>query len=195
MPPMAVPMRMPQRAGSSWLSGVSHVSPACSRAYGSTFHTIGMIVSDSVTHYRVLHCHAECHGTPVRNASADTLPCCTRDYSRAWANKSDHVHGYSTVCGKGWRKHGQHLLPRHNGVLYAAVQAPLHLFADVAGRAELLNLASKARAVPLRVPALYLCDAAPALQGTDISAVVATSCFHLARELRVSVTRRGCLGV
>ena len=45
MPPMAVPMRMPQRAGSSWLSGVSHVSPACSSACGSTLHTIGMIVS------------------------------------------------------------------------------------------------------------------------------------------------------
>ena len=37
MPPMAVPMRMPQRAGSRWLSGVSHDSPACSSACGVAF--------------------------------------------------------------------------------------------------------------------------------------------------------------
>ena len=72
-------------------------------------------------------------------------------------------------------KRDQHLFPRHNGVLYAAVHAPLHFLADVAGRAELLNLSRKPRAVSLRVPPLYLCDAAPALQCTGISAAVITS--------------------
>ena len=56
------------------------------------------------------------------------------------------------------------LLPGHDGVLYAVVHAPLHLLAHVAGRAEALYLARKARGVALRVPALNRGYAAPPLR-------------------------------